>query len=264
MIANALFSRQSKAKGFTPHLFRGWGSLSSQPNRKGAGFTLLELLIVITILAILAVIIIFVLNPAETLKKSRDVQRLSDLATLKNALALYATTVSPVDLDAAVGLCLSGATSTARIAYSSVVADPTCTTNPTEGADTGATFASDACFTAGNVTATVTLADGAGWLPVALTNITGGSPISGLPLDPTNTAISATPSNADLVYRYACQSTGASGKPSGVFEVNAILESDTYKAGSTTDDKAAKDGGDNADYYEIGTSVKLIGGGTAF
>ena len=57
MIANSLFSRQSKAKGFTPHLFRGWGSLNSQPNRKGAGFTLLELLIVITILAILAVII---------------------------------------------------------------------------------------------------------------------------------------------------------------------------------------------------------------
>src|SRR3990172_4173703 len=94
MIANSLFSRQSKAKGFTPHLFRGWGSLNSQPNRKGAGFTLLELLIVITILAILAVIIIFVLNPAETLRKSRDVQRMSDLATLKNAISLYMTSTT--------------------------------------------------------------------------------------------------------------------------------------------------------------------------
>src|SRR3989337_4440134 len=98
MIANSLFLRKSKAKGFTPHLFRGWGSLNSQPNRKGAGFTLLELLIVITILAILAVIIIFVLNPAETLRKSRDVQRLSDLATLKNSIALYMTTVSSATL----------------------------------------------------------------------------------------------------------------------------------------------------------------------
>src|SRR3989344_5446491 len=159
------------------------------------GFTLLELLIVITILAILAVIIIFVLNPAETLKKSRDVQRLSDLATLKNAIALYATTVSSPDFDAAVGLCLSGTTSTARIAYSSVVADPTCTNNPAEGADTGATFASDACFTAGNSVSTVTLADGTGWLPINLTAITGGSPISNLPIDPTNTSISTTPSS---------------------------------------------------------------------
>lgn len=241
MIANLLSARQSKAKGFT----------------------LLELLIVITILAILAVIIIFVLNPAETLKKSRDVQRLSDLATLKNAIALYATTVSVPDFDAATGICLSGATSTAQIAYSSAVTNPICITSPAAGGDTGATFASDACFTVGSTMSTITLADGTGWLPVNLTAIVGGSPISGLPVDPTNTSITTSPSSSDLVYRYACQSTGASGKPSGVFEVNAVLESDAFKPGST-DDKSAKDGGDNANYYEIGTSVKLMGGGTAF
>ena len=46
------------------------------------GFTLLELLIVIAIIAVLSVILVLVLNPAETLKKSRDTQRMSDLSTL--------------------------------------------------------------------------------------------------------------------------------------------------------------------------------------
>ena len=39
------------------------------------GFTLLELLIVIAIIAILSVVLVIVLNPAETLRKSRDAQR---------------------------------------------------------------------------------------------------------------------------------------------------------------------------------------------
>ncbi|MBI1755394.1 prepilin-type N-terminal cleavage/methylation domain-containing protein, partial [Candidatus Azambacteria bacterium] len=53
------------------------------------GFTLLELLIVITILAILTLVVILFINPVEILKKSRDVQRMSDLRTMKTAIALY-------------------------------------------------------------------------------------------------------------------------------------------------------------------------------
>ncbi|MCK5085475.1 prepilin-type N-terminal cleavage/methylation domain-containing protein, partial [Candidatus Parcubacteria bacterium] len=52
------------------------------------GFTLLELLIVIAILAILSAVLILILNPAETMKKSRDTQRMSDLATMKTAIGL--------------------------------------------------------------------------------------------------------------------------------------------------------------------------------
>lgn len=241
MIANLSFFRQSKTKGFT----------------------LLELLIVITILAILAVIIIFVLNPAETLKKSRDVQRMSDLATLKNAIALYATTVTSPDFDGSGGtfVCLSGTASTAKISYSSITDDPICTPNPAEGTDTGATFASDACYTAGSTASTVTTVDGNGWIPVNLASISGGSPISNLPVDPTNTSIGTTPSNSDKVYRYVCQSTGDTGKPSDVFEINAVLESTAF---TSDDNKMAKDGGDNDNYYEIGTSLRLLGTGTAF
>lgn len=63
--------------------------------KKGnAGFTLLELLIVISIIAILAVALVLVLNPGETLKKSRDAQRISDLGTIKTALGIYLTSTS--------------------------------------------------------------------------------------------------------------------------------------------------------------------------
>ncbi|MBI4812422.1 prepilin-type N-terminal cleavage/methylation domain-containing protein [Candidatus Falkowbacteria bacterium] len=232
----------------------------SVSKEKTRGFTLLELLIVIAIIAILSVILILVLNPAETLKKSRDVQRMSDLNTLKTAIGLILTSSSTPYLSAGNSTCLSGSGSTGVIYYSSNEADVNCAgSNPNEGTDTGATFAADPCKTG----TTPTLVDGTGWLPVVFSWLLGGSPISNLPLDPINTTINTTPTNADLVYRYACQSSGATGKPSYVFELNAILESDAFKP-SGDDDKSAKDGGDNAAYYEVGTSLRLIGTGTNF
>jgi len=53
------------------------------------GFTLLELLIVIAILAILSTVIVFTLDPLETMKKARDVQRISDLNSVKSAIQLF-------------------------------------------------------------------------------------------------------------------------------------------------------------------------------
>ena len=92
------------------------------------GFTLLELLIVIAILAILSAALVLILNPAESMKKSRDTQRISDLSTLKTAIGLYLTTVSSPDLDAALSdACLGsdGTTpvTTAKIFYSAEIAD---------------------------------------------------------------------------------------------------------------------------------------------
>lgn len=52
------------------------------------GFTLIELLVVIAILGVLATIIVLAINPAEAQRKSRDTQRLSDLATLRKAIDL--------------------------------------------------------------------------------------------------------------------------------------------------------------------------------
>lgn len=234
------------------------------------GFTLLELLIVIAIIAILSVTLILILNPIETLKKARDVQRISDLNTMKVALGLYITATSSPDLDASVSNhCLtntSGTASTAAlISYSLVAADAICAANVTEGSDvvSGATFnTSDFCRYVSAIASSVTTNDGTGWVPVSFSTFTGGSPIASLPLDPVNTISTATaPTSTDLVYRYACQNAGAGGKPGYVFELNAQLESDAY---TSTDDKRVKDGGDNDSYYEVGNSVRLIGSGVNF
>lgn len=230
------------------------------------GFTLLELLIVISVLAILSVALILVLNPTESMRKSRDAQRINDLGTLKTAIGLYLTEAASPDLDGSIANgCLGETDNTAaQIFYSREIADAACTVNVAEGADVtaGSTFAvgTDFCKYPGATGASAV--DGTGWIPVNLSAITGGSPISNMPLDPVNTVATATaPASTDLVYRYACQSLAETGKPSNVFEINAQLESDAY---TVTDNKRIRDGGDNANYYEVGTNLRLIGDGTNF
>ena len=230
------------------------------------GFTLLELLIVIAIIAILSVILIVALNPAETLRKTRDSQRVSDLSSLKTALGIYVTTVSSPDLDAAVSPgCLGAGVTNAVISYSDDVADAACIADVAEGTDATGTFGGtgaggDSCrYATGSA-----LTDGTGWLPVNLSAITGGSPISNLPIDPTNSVATATaPVSTDLVYRYACVNTGTSPDPSAIFELSARLESQAFGPGGD-DDKSAKDGGDNTAYFEVGSSIRLMGTGTNY
>ncbi len=118
------------------------------------GFTLIELVIVIGILAILAAAVVLVLNPAQLLAQARDSQRLSDLGSIKSAIALYlATALAP-----AVG------------------AGPTCTV---AGCNTGGPFGSETISSS-------TAVDGTGWVLINLNLTTGGAPLSALPLDPTN------------------------------------------------------------------------------
>src|SRR5690349_21380083 len=120
------------------------------------GFTLLELLIVITIIAVLSVILIVALNPTETLKKSRDTQRLADLASLKTAIGIYTTTLSSPDLDGATGggagstnmVCLTSGGTGATVAYSiSNASNLSCTGISAAGNDASGTFStSDGCY----------------------------------------------------------------------------------------------------------------------
>ncbi len=248
-----------------------------RPSVRAKGFTLLELLIVLAILAILAVVLIIVLNPSETLKKTRDSQRLSDLSNLKTALGIYVTTSSAPNLDngsVALGSspnesCLNGTGANAFVYYSipggNGTIDGGAGTNPNTGTDTSASFQSGGSWARRNwsnsnenQTAHVTseAVNGKGWLPVDFASLSGGSPIAALPIDPIN-SVTDTVDFSDLVYRYVCAGTGAAGKPSLVFEINAQLESAAYTTGA--DDKRATDGGDNAEMYEVGTSLKLLG-----
>lgn len=217
---------------------------SFQTKEKNKGFTLLELLIVIAILATLATIVVLVLNPAETLAKSRDTQRMSDMATLKSAIALYTTTVTSPDLttDATDNdRCYVGG-GTPKIFYSASVV-----TDADVAGGTG-----NAVKPTSDATASVT--DGTGWVPVKLDDVTGGSPIANMPFDPVNSGTSGTSTNAAitndaLVYRYACKKS-----PLG-FEIDAKLESVEY---TSTNNKLTKDGGNNSNLYEVGTNLTIL------
>lgn len=225
---------------------------------KKQGFTLLELLIVIAIIAVLSVILVLVLDPAEALRKSRDSQRMSDLSTVKTALGLYTTSVASPLMATSTNASCKGNTGSdnAYIAgdkiYYSIGSDTKALTNGTtiDGA-------AAALLTPGQVTAAnLGRVDGTGWLPVNLSSLSGGSPISNMPTDPVNTvATAAAPASTDLVYRYVCSEKTLK------YELDAVLESVAFK---TDDPKMTKDGGNNNNYYEVGTDLSLLGTGTDF
>ena len=178
------------------------------------GFTLIELLIVIGILAILATVVVLVLNPAELLRQARDSQRLSDLGSVKSAIGLYLATVATPTFNAG----------------------PTCTAT---GCNNSGPFGSETVTTS-------TAVNGTGWVRIDLTQTTGGSPLSALPLDPTNAGS----------YFYAYKGNDNEK----TFEIDCRLESIKYR------DMMKSDGGDKntcSDYtestcfYEMGTDPGL-------
>lgn len=181
------------------------------------GFTLIELLIVIAIIAVLATAVVLVLNPAELIKQSRDSTRLSDMVTLNSAISLYLADVK----DAGIG----GPNNTA------------CTSATYRCTAAGTTPFTNTCTT--NTTTTV---DGNGWVLVDLLNISSGSPLSRLPLDPVN--------STTYFYGYACSGLN--------YELNANMESAKFSTGGANDvESNTKDGGDNSSWYEVGNDPGL-------
>lgn len=222
--------------------------------KREAGFTLLELLIVVSIIAILSVALVLVLDPAETLKKSRDAQRMSDMSSMKTALGLYLTSTTTPYLGSNTVNTACKATPTGAyisgdaIFYSLAVASDITDTLVDGSASADVPIPTQAT--------TPALTDSTGWIPVNLDSLIGGSPISNLPVDPVNTvAVLSAVASTDLVYRYACSVTPLA------FEIDAQLESDTYTTGAGN--KKTSDGG-NADlYYEVGTNLKILGTGAS-
>jgi prepilin-type N-terminal cleavage/methylation domain-containing protein len=191
--------------------------------KQNKSFTLIELLIVIAILALLMSIIIITLNPSEILKQTRDTKRVSDLKSLNNSLSIFQATKPTTTMG------------TVNIVYISVPdSSSTCSNLGLPTLPAGYTYQ---CSTSTNYRKT----NGTGWIPVNFDSLDIGSPLSSLPIDPTNTT------STNLFYTY---STG------GSWELNAILESIKAKL-SGGDDKTSVDGGDSYSTYEIGTDLSL-------
>lgn len=196
------------------------------------GFTLLELLIVIAILAILASVTFVALNPSELLKKSRDSQRLTDLASVKTAINYYiANTSTPILGDSSSAGCIDETTDytyshVASVAY-------TDTTNKGNTAQTIGT---------------------SGWITVRLDQLTGGSPLAKWPIDPNPTTATANPSR---YYAYLCNDTNVT------FTLFTNMESATYTQNGTGDVES-KDGGSISSLYEVGSAFLVATTSTNF
>jgi prepilin-type N-terminal cleavage/methylation domain-containing protein len=192
-----------------------------------SGFTLIELLVVIAIIAILALVVVVVLNPAELIKQSRDSARLNDLSTMKTAVSYYLT-----DVVANPNLAVGSGYSACYLSTPSAV---------------GTSTAKCGMFASGGITsissssaANFRKTDSTGWLPVNFSQISVGSPLGQLPVDPMQASNPMT-----AYYGYAATSSNNS------FKLGAFLESQKYGTMATTD------GGTSASVYEIGSNMAL-------
>ena len=187
------------------------------------GFTLIELLVVIAILAILATVIVVIINPGELLKQARDTTRISDLAAVNNAIALYLSDVSTPYIGGVNTSC-SSATARCTVGTVSPFLGATCTLNAT------------------------TTVDGNGWVAVTFSSISSGSPLARLPLDPSQ--------SSTYYYAYGCgKNTGTGALGALGYELDAKMESTKYSSTSTGVMRAAADGGNNDSWYEIGNDL---------
>ena len=186
-------------------------------NNLKKGFTLIELLIVIAILAVLSVAVVLVLNPAELLKQARDSTRISDMAAINSAVALYITDRSSPGL---------GGPSDAACS----VAKGYCT------AATGTPPFASTC-----TVSTSTAVDGNGWVSISFSSISAGSPISKLPIDPVN--------NTNYMYAYGCSGMN--------YKLGTVMESNKYSNPTTGYARNSYDGGKNNGWYEVGNNLAL-------
>jgi prepilin-type N-terminal cleavage/methylation domain-containing protein len=233
----ACFAAAGGLLGFTPSRNRKRSTENkphlhqSPPSASRHSFTLIELLIVIAIIAVLATVVILALNPAQLLAQARDSNRVSDLATMNQALTLYNEDVG------------SGMGSSSVVYVS--VPDPAATSSAgTDCASLGLASSSLPTGWAWHCAASSTYrkVNGTGWLPVDFTKVSSGSPLGSLPVDPVNTT------STGLYYAYV-----VNGDP---WEMTAEMESQKYGMGGSHD-VVSKDGGQYPDLYEVGTDLSL-------
>ncbi len=183
------------------------------------GFTLIELLIVIAILAVLSVTVVLVLNPAELLRQSRDTTRLSDLATINNAIALYLS-----DGNTAWSTACNLTSTASPTNWPSLCGSPLVNSSTTVG--------------------------GAGWVKVNFSLISAGAPLSRLPIDPVNG-----PCTSNGTPNETCQYAYSANASLGQYKIVANLESSKYYANMQNDGGIDNTG--VTALYEIGSNLTL-------
>ena len=213
--------------------------------KRNFGFTLIELLIVIAIIAILAVVVVLTLNPAQLLAQSRDSNRISDLATLKSAIGLYAT-----DQGGATWFSLG----TPATCYNSTPGATSTFYTPNASGAWGPTTTCVAWFaTAPTLVGSTTgrSANGTGWLPIDFASTTSGSPIGALPVDPINSDGTGTSKALGALF-YGYVTNG------NTYKLSAFMESTKYSTtGSNNVESDVYDGGINDYVYEQGSNLAL-------
>ena len=230
------------------------------------GFTLVELLIVITILVILGIFVILLINPAEILAKSRDSQRISDLATMKGAMQLFLTDPG-VNLTTLMTTECLLSTDTPPIPESEDAKRIKINVSLKEQPDTNGTPMtnkySGVFGDAGDANRKKN--DGNGWVPVNLTQVQSGAPLEMYPSDPSADLSAADAnSNTDILdgfyYRFGCWSNGGKFE----YEFDAGLESSAYGPLASGGGKGGSDGG-NANgatkatsRYEAGNNLTIL------
>ena len=213
-----------------------------QKTGRRSGFTLIELLVVIAIIAILAIVVVLTLNPGQLIMQARDSNRVSDLATVKSAIAYYLqdVTTSTVGVGgASAGLCYeSGPT------FNGALSSSSC---PWFAGTASTTFLSTSSRNTNVAT---------GWIPMNLGLISVGAPIGQWPIDPLNTVghgagVTLFVSSTDHFYSFAASTTSAGG-----FKLGTKLESSKYVSGGSGDLEDT-DGGTYVGAYETGANLSL-------
>ena len=198
------------------------------------GFTLIELIIVIALIALLATTVILVINPVKIFREARDSQRIADIGQMNSALSLYMGTASSPSL---------GACSASANCYTHVLG---------LGASSGCGIGGVPRYTPNNATVNATTTTGIagnnGWVPVKLSDASGGSPLSAWPVDPKASILSGV-ATSSYYYSYACDANSQ-------WEFTAHMESTRYAA-TGGDDVETTDGGNQTNLFEVGTNVQL-------
>ncbi len=233
--------------------------------KKQAGFTLVEILIVLGVILILLGLISQIFKPLVYFQKTRDIKRISDLKALDSALQTYIATIYSFEnkkeklfnltrlqlefelsdgggqqtiTQPVLGPPNTGVDEASSTIFISVPFDKEDVRNQTLVWNGKTYYFSQASSTE------YLKNNGNGWVPVNLT-ILPYTLISSLPADPLNSF------GEKFFYSYVFK------RASSTFEINANLEYPDYRYGGSND-QTSIDNGDNPNIYEVGNDLNLM------